>query len=231
MPLDEASAKRYARKSAFLEWCEKDGLSVISGYGVEDLKTAPLKHWERWGGPAAYCHLEGSQGFDGVIVAEIPARNSLQPMRNIYEEQVLMLSGRGATQFWSGSSKEPITLEWQPGSLFSPPLNVRHQHHNGSAADPVRIATANNLPLVMNVYNSPDFVFNVTYEFSDRFAGQKDFFSSELKPGEQEDRIVNFIPDLNAVTLDPHPERGIGFSRLGNHLYGNCMVGNIMDLE
>ena len=50
MPLDEASAKRYARKSAFLEFCEKDGLSVITGYGVEDLKTAPLKHWERWGG-------------------------------------------------------------------------------------------------------------------------------------------------------------------------------------
>ena len=54
---------------------------------------------------------------------------------------------------------------------------------NGSATDPVRIATANNLPLIMNVYNSPDFVFNVPYEFTDRFAGEKDFFSSELKPG------------------------------------------------
>ncbi|HXK30141.1 MAG TPA: hypothetical protein VJ646_18005 [Candidatus Binatia bacterium] len=80
MPLDDASAKRYARKSAFLEWCEKDGLSVIGGYGVGDLKTAPLKHWERWGGPAAYCHLEGSHGFVGVIVAEIPAGKSLKPI-------------------------------------------------------------------------------------------------------------------------------------------------------
>ena len=51
MPLDEASAKRYARKSAFLEFCEKDGLALMTGYGVEDLKRAPLKHWERWGGP------------------------------------------------------------------------------------------------------------------------------------------------------------------------------------
>ncbi|HXV83596.1 MAG TPA: hypothetical protein VEG60_27380, partial [Candidatus Binatia bacterium] len=111
MPLDEASAKRYARKSAFLEFCEKDNLAVISGYGVDDLKTAPLKHWERWGGPAAYCHLEGSQGFVGVIVAEIPAGKSLRSMRHMYEEQVLILSGRGATQFWSESAKEPITLE------------------------------------------------------------------------------------------------------------------------
>ena len=60
----------------------------------------------------------------------------------------------------------------------------------------------------MNVYNSPDFVFSVPYEFTDRFAGQKDFFSSDMKPGEQEDRVVNFIPDLTAVTLDPRPERG-----------------------
>ncbi len=35
MPLNDASAKRYARKSAFLEWREKDRLSVIGGYGVE----------------------------------------------------------------------------------------------------------------------------------------------------------------------------------------------------
>ena len=57
----------------------------------------------------------------------------------------------------------------------------------------------------MNVYSSADFVFNVPYEFTDRFAGQKDFFSSELKPGEMEDRAVNFIPDLTAVQLDYHP--------------------------
>ena len=52
-----------------------------------------------------------------------------------------------------------------------------------------------------------------------------------MKPGEQEDRVVNFIPDLRAVTLDPHPERGIGFSRLGIHLSGNSMVGHIMAIE
>ena len=167
----------------------------------------------------------------GLLIAEIPAGKSLKPFRHMCEEQVLILSGRSATQFWSVASKEPITHEWQSGSLFSPPLNVKHQHHNGSAAEPVRFATANNLPLVMNVYNSPDFVFNVPYEFTDRFAGQKDFFSSELKPGQEEDRVVNFIPDLNAVALDPHPERGIGFSRLGIHLSGNSMVGHIMAIE
>src|ERR1051325_11380632 len=231
MPLDEASAQRYARKSNFLAWCERDGLAVINGYGVADLKTASLKHWGRLGGPAAYCHLEGSQGFVGVLIAEIPAGKSLNPMRHMYEEQVLILSGRGATQFWSDGSHEAITLEWQTGSLFSPPLNFRHQHFNGSATEPVRFATANNLPLVMNIYNSAAFVFDAAFEFRDRFAGQKDFFSSEFKPGTEEDRAVNFIQDLNAVILDPHPERGIGFSRLGINLSGNSMVGHIMAIE
>ncbi len=78
MPLDEASANRYAHKSAFLEWCEKDGLSVIGGYGVDDLKNAPLMHWDRLRGLAVYCHLEGSpKGFVGVTVAEILHGKSL----------------------------------------------------------------------------------------------------------------------------------------------------------
>jgi uncharacterized RmlC-like cupin family protein len=231
MPLDAASAKRYARKSAFLEFCENDGLSVIGGFGVSDLKTAPLEFWPRMGGAAAYCHLEGSQGFVGVLIGEIPPGKSLKPLRHMYEEQVLILSGRGATQFWGAAGGEPITLEWQPGSLFSPPLNVRHQHHNGSATEPVRFATANNFPLIMNIYKSADFVFNAAHEFIDRFAGQKDFFNAELKAGEEEDRVVNFIPDINAVQLEPHPERGIGFSRLGIHLSGNSMVGHIMAVE
>ena len=229
--MDETLRRRYDRKSAFLDWCDQDGLSVLTGYGVDDLKAAPLEYWERLGGPAAYCHLEGSQGFVGVLIAQIPAGKSLKPMRHMYEEQVLILTGHGATQFWSETGKEPIILEWQPGSLFSPPLNVRHQHHNGSATEPVRFAAASNLPLVMNLYKSADFVFNASFEFNDRFAGQRDFFSADLKPGEEEDRVINFIPDLNAVRLDPHPERGIGFSRLGIHLSGNSMVGHIMAIE
>ncbi|MGH7832259.1 MAG: ethanolamine ammonia lyase-activating protein [Candidatus Binatia bacterium] len=229
--MDEATRKRYARKSAFLEWCDSEGLAVITGYGVEDLRVVSLSPWDRLGGPAAYCHLAGSQGFVGTLIAEIPPGKSLRPIRHMYEEQVLILQGSGATQFWSEATGETVTLEWQAGSLFSPPLNVKHLHFNGSASEPARFAAANNLPLIMNVYNSPEFVFNTPFEFRHRFAGQKDFFSSEMKPGELEDRTVNFIPDLYSVQLDYHPERGVGFSRLGIHLSGNSMVGHIMAIE
>jgi len=161
---------------------------------------------------------------------DLAAGAKTAPQRHLYEEVVYVLSGYGSTTVETSDGRTH-SFEWGPGSAFGIPINTWHQHHNGSASEPVRFATANNLPLVMNVYNSPDFVFNVPYEFTDRFSGQKDFFSSVMKPGEQEDRVVNFIPDLNAVTLDPHPERGIGFSRLGIHLSGNSMVGHIMAVE
>ena len=228
----ESEAKRRAsKKSPFLEWCDREGLKVITGYGVEDLRALELGYWERLGGPAAYCHLEGSQGFVGALVAEIPPGKSLRPVRHMYEEQVLILEGRGATQFWSEATRQDVTLEWQTGSLFSPPLNVKHQHFNGSAGEPVRLVAVNNAPLIYNIYKSPDFIFNVPYEFNDRFAGQRDFFSSEFRPSDLEDIAVNFIPDIYAVELDYHPERGIGFSRLGIHLSGNSMVGHIMAIE
>ena len=75
--------QRAMRKSPFLEWCDAEGLKVISGFGVEDLATAELAHWERLGGPAAYCHLEGSQGFVGALVVEIPAGKNLKPIRHM----------------------------------------------------------------------------------------------------------------------------------------------------
>ena len=229
--MESLSKRRALRKAPFLEWCDAEGLAVVTGYGVEDLRALPLSHWERLEGPAAYCHLEGSQGFVGAMVAEIPPGKSLRPIRHLYEEQVLILEGRGATQFWSDGSQQAVTLEWQAGSLFSPPLNSRHQHFNGSSSEPVRFVAVSNAPLIFNIYKSADFIFNAPYEFAHRFSGQRDYFSSELKPGELEDTAVNFIPDVYAVPLNDHPERGVGFSRLGIHLSGNSMVGHIMAIQ
>jgi len=227
----DAHTIRLRRKSPFLEWCDEEGLPVVTGYGVEDLRAVPLQHWQRLGGPAAYCHLEGSQGFVGSLVAEIPPGKNLNSMRHMYEEQILILEGSGATTFWSDSPKQATTLEWHAGALFSPPLNTRHQHFNGSGSEPVRFVAVNNAPLIFNIYKSAEFTFNNQFEFIDRYAGESGYFSSELKPGELEDTSVNFIPNVYSVPLDYHPDKGIGFSRLGVNLSGNAMVGHIMQVE
>ena len=97
---------------------------MVTGYGVEDLRALPLQQWERLGGPAAYCHLEGSQGFVGALVAEIPPGKSLEPMRHLYEEQILILEGRGATTFWSDQHE---TNDY-PGMACGRPFLSATQH-------------------------------------------------------------------------------------------------------
>ena len=116
--METVAKKRFLRKSPFLEFCDAEGLPVITGYGVEDLRTVPLSHWERLGGPAAYCHLEGSQGFVGSMVAEIPPGKNLKPMRHLYEELILILEGRGATQFWCEKTNQTILLECKRAAFF-----------------------------------------------------------------------------------------------------------------
>jgi quercetin dioxygenase-like cupin family protein len=229
--MEKISRNRDLRPSPFLEWCEADGLRVVTGYSVDDLCTLPLSHWERLGGPAAYCHLEGSQGFVGSLVAEIPPGGKLKPIRHLFEELILVLEGHGATQFWCEKTNQTTILEWQTGSIFSPPLNAKHQHFNGSATERVRFVAGNNAPIVFNTLNSADFIFNAPYEFTDRFSGQADYFSSDYKPGEFEDVSVNFIPDAYSVPLTKYPNRGPDFSRLGISGSGNkAMVGHIMQI-
>ncbi|HEX9879450.1 MAG TPA: ethanolamine ammonia lyase-activating protein [Candidatus Binatia bacterium] len=230
--MEEIAKSRFLVKSRFIQWCESEGLSLITGYAVQDLRTAAVRPWDRLGGPAAYCHLAGSQGYVGSLVAEIPPGKSLKPMRHMYEEMILILEGHGATQIWCEKTGQATTVEWQPGSIFSPPLNTKHQHFNGSATERVRFVAANNAPLVFNIFGAADFVFNAPFEFSDRFSGESDYFSGEMKPGVLEDTSVNFIADADAVKLTKYPKRGAGFSRLGISGSNNtAMIAHIMQIE
>ena len=61
--------------AAYLEQLQRKADDCLPAQ-LEDLRTVPLSHWDRLGGPAVYCHLEGSQGFVGSMVAEIPQMKS-----------------------------------------------------------------------------------------------------------------------------------------------------------
>ena len=38
----DAHTIRLRRKSPFLEWCDDEGIPVVTGYGVEDLRALPF---------------------------------------------------------------------------------------------------------------------------------------------------------------------------------------------
>ncbi len=213
-------------------WVEQEGMPYVTGYAIDDLRAVPLGFWERLGVPAAFVHLKGGNGYVGALVAELPPGGQTKPIRHLYEEQILVLNGRGVAQFWTGQKgAKPHTVEWRQGSLFSPPLNVWYQLFNGSGAEPARIVAVNNAPMIVNIFRNADFIFNTPYEFTDRFDGRVDYFSTDFRPSEEEDTAVNFIPDVYAVPLTSYEDRGRGYSRLGVNLSGNRMAGHIGAFE
>jgi len=55
-----------------------------------------------------------------------PARQKLAPHRQLFEEMILVLDGRGSTTVWNDAGHR-ITFEWKAGALFAIPLNAWHQ--------------------------------------------------------------------------------------------------------
>jgi len=88
----------------------------------------------------------------------------------MFEEVVYILEGHGATTIWQEGGPEQ-TFEWQHGSLFAIPFNSCFQHFNGSGNQPARYLAVTSAPLMMNLFNDQEFVFNCPYLFRSRFNG------------------------------------------------------------
>ncbi|MBI3061856.1 MAG: ethanolamine ammonia lyase-activating protein, partial [Deltaproteobacteria bacterium] len=70
------------KKSSYHKWVESEGVSLIEGFFIEDIKTVPLQPWERKGGRAAIICLEGTGETDDAYICEIPPGKSLRPERH-----------------------------------------------------------------------------------------------------------------------------------------------------
>src|SRR5690606_27184154 len=120
------------------------------------IETAP---WERFGLCGAFAHLAGRGDFVAVQCLELPAGARSAPLHHLYDEVFYVLSGQGSTTVTLPGGREH-SFEWEPRSVFSPPLNATYRLYNGSGREPARLASANNLPLMMNVFHNEDFIFN-----------------------------------------------------------------------
>lgn len=205
----------------YRKWVRGEGLDIIPAHYIANLRELELKPWARRGGRGIYINHEASRTSNDCYVCEIPAGRSLTPHRQLFEEMVLILEGRGSTTVWNGSGAR-TAFEWKAGAMFAIPLNCWHVHYNGSGTAPVRYVAVTNGPAVMNLYGDPEFVFGTQYDFTGRFSGEPDYFSAH---GEQIGFLLqtNFIPDAVNLPLIEARERGAG----GGHIRFNMAKGSI----
>ena len=210
-------AKKFAseKETPYTRWVKSEGLDLISSTYVPSLHTVELKPWARRGGSGVFLNHEASRTSNDCYVCEIPPGKTLAPQRQLFEETIMILSGRGSTTVWNDAGQR-MTFEWKAGALFAIPLNCWHQHFNGSGRDPARFVSVTNAPIVINLYEDLDFIFGTNYDFKGRFNGEPDYFSAK---DETKGFLLatNFVPDAVNLPLITAKERGAG----GGHIRFN----------
>lgn len=199
----------------YTDWAEAEGVPVIEDFAV-DLLAAETERWERFGCAGAIVNLKGRGNFCSIFLFELAPGGKSAPQRHLYEEVYYVLSGHGSTTIEAAGGRKH-TFEWGPQSVFAIPLNARFQHFNGSGAEPARLASTNNLCMMINLYHSEQFVFNNTSSFAER-EGAEGFFAGEgeLTPVRNKRMLweTNFIPDVGTFELAGLESRGAGSSNM-----------------
>jgi quercetin dioxygenase-like cupin family protein len=213
-------------------WIAREGVPAIQAYGVTDLADAEHGRWERLGADACFVLLHGMEGFTGMCSVVLPPGGSTHPVQHLYEMLVYVLAGRGSTTL-EGRDGSTVQFEWQEGSLFAIPLNVRHQFFNGSGSEPARYIAVTTAPLIFDLLHSEDFIYGTSYAFRDRFDGTSDYVRKDNRlegPGETllgsfslRGWEINYVADARAVLPEEVSEakrslRFISYEPGGNSL-------------
>lgn len=221
-----AGVRRYARRdTAYERFMEQEGIPLYRGIGARDMRELELAPWERMGGAGAFIQPDGTDGVSGHYAVEIPPRGELKPERHLYEELYLVIEGHGAAEVWREGSNKKLVFEWQPGSLFSPPVNTWHRLFNTSS-ERALIMGATTAPHLINIFENYRFMFDNPFEFSDRYADDDDFFRPRdtIEASQENQRAevrTNFIPDVTRMYLPLDNQRSPGYRRVAPKMGGN----------
>jgi mannose-6-phosphate isomerase-like protein (cupin superfamily) len=214
MALEPDRDKKFLLDS-YLDFANAQGIPVVEDYAI-DLLTMETAPWDRFGLNGAFAHLIGRGDFVSVQCLELPPGTTSAPIQHLYDEVFYVLEGHGSLKLTLPDGREH-SFEWGPRSVFAPPLNCPYRLYNGSGREPARLASGNNLPLMMNVFHNEDFIFNCPFPFTDR-VGKDDWYTGEgemieIKPGSHMWE-TNFIPDLASFALREWEARGAGSKNL-----------------
>ena len=229
---DEIEFNPYYGVFPYHDFVKAEGIPVIEAYAV-DCHTVPVEPWERLGGLGTYVHLTGRGDYASAYVVEIPAGGQLNPEQHLHDELMYVVSGRGATVIEDATGRKQ-SFEWGQNSIFGIPMNAKHQIFNGSGTEPARLAALTDLPIIMNIFHKPDFIFDNPMTFPERsdveryYNGEGEF--RQVKPGRHQWE-TNFVPDVNSFELPPWAARGAAGNNIQYLLADSSMHCHISEFQ
>ena len=188
-------------KSSYERWAEEQGVPIVKTFFLPNLNEVVLGAWERKGGKGAIINLEGTGDTDDAYICEIaPGRKSLLRSATSMRNSSTFLKAVARRRYGrKAASSRP--LSGRAGSLFVIPLNAWFQHFNGSGDQSARYIAFTSAPLMMNLLNDQEFIFNCPYIFRNRFDGESDYFKGEGSYYGSRIWDINFIANIHELKL------------------------------
>ena len=204
---------------------ESEGIPVFRGLGLRRVQDLELHPWKRTGGRGHYIQLYGTETKWGCYVIEVPPGGALHPEKHMFEKIMFVVEGRGTTEVWLEGSERKHIFEWQPGSLFSIPMNATHRLVNATSGGALLLA-GTTAPVVLNALNNIDSVFDNGFVFKDRFSPEEDFYKpkDDISPDPVRGlarRTTNIIPDAVNCELPLDNRRSPGYRRVEPFMTNN----------
>jgi oxalate decarboxylase/phosphoglucose isomerase-like protein (cupin superfamily) len=213
-------------------WMKREGVPVVEGFAVTDVRGLQLKPWKRLGCDGAYLQFRGLEGITGVYVGRLAPGLSTEPERHLYEKIIYILQGEGVAEIQQRDCV-PQTLQWQTGSLFSPPMNALHRLINYSNA-PALFLAVTTAPMALDHYHNEQFIFNSDFSFNDRYDGEPGYFepSDERYLASHNRQWIwetNFIPDVRQARIDAQKQKGTGVNLTQFEISNNTLIGQLAE--
>src|SRR5680860_855784 len=77
--MNESAQRTRSDESTYRAWVRSEGLDVILGHHVPDLRAVEVKPWQRTGGLGCFINHDDSDRSNDCYVCDVPAGESLRP--------------------------------------------------------------------------------------------------------------------------------------------------------
>jgi hypothetical protein len=79
--MDEMSRTKSPLKTAYDRFMESEGIPIVEGWYVADVRETERRPWKRLGGKGAFIQLYGLEDITALYVVEIPPGDALKTER------------------------------------------------------------------------------------------------------------------------------------------------------